>query len=112
VAEETWQRVTQHVVSAVPEGMSLDGWAWDVTVEWRGEGLWAVTQHGRCLGADGEWDYERQPSSRTEAWKRTHRFTEQEALRLAHEVAPTICINGLRPADLIARHASRKKVRP
>ncbi len=42
---------------------------------------WAVVDMGLCLSAKtGEWDFEPMPSSRTEAWKRSHRWkTFQEA---------------------------------
>lgn len=101
----TWQRVTQYVVSAVPEGLCMDGYAWDVTVEWRSEGLWAVKHHSYCADANGDWDYEPSPSNRTDEWKATHRFPLEEALRLAHKAAPKVCINGYYPADLIAKYA-------
>lgn len=99
----TWQQVTQYTVSAVPKGMGSDAWAWAITVEYRDEGQWAVKHHSSCLSSSGKWDYEPNPSSRTDAWKRRHRFTEEEALRLARKHAPNVCINGLFPADLIAK---------
>lgn len=101
---ETWQRVTQYVVSAIPEGLCPDGFHWDLTVEWRGEDRWAVMWHGYAFNGKGRTDYERQPSSRTDAWKRAHYFPEAEALQLAHKFAPTVKVNGLLPADLVARH--------
>jgi hypothetical protein len=99
----TFQRVTEYQVSALPDDLCVDCYAWAVTVAWRGKDRWAVTHHGRCLGPDG-WDYEMQPSSRMDEWLNEHRFGEQEALRLAHEVAPRICINGLTPADLLEKY--------
>lgn len=102
----TWERVTQYTVGAVPEGLCVDGYAWNVTVEWRGpDDLWAVLHHGSCLSSNGRFDYEPSPSNREDDWKVTHRFPLEEALRLAHEVAPKICINSLRPADLIAKYS-------
>lgn len=101
----TWQRVTQYVVSAVPEGLCTDSYAWNLTVEWRDHGLWAVTHHGYCLTDTGRWEYEVRPSERTEEWIKHRRFPLKEALRLAHAQAPKVCINGFRPADLIAKYA-------
>lgn len=104
----TWERVTQYMVSAIPEGTCVDEYAWQVEVSWRGpDDLWAVLHHGSCLGSNGRWDYEPSPSNREDDWKATHRFPLVEALRLAHEVAPKICINGFRPADLIAKYRDK-----
>lgn len=100
----TWQRVTEYVVSAVPEDLIPDAFAWNVTVEWRSEGLWAVKWGPYCLSIRGKWDHEPIPSSRTNAWLAAHRFIEQDALRRAHEMAPTVRVNGLLPADLVERH--------
>jgi hypothetical protein len=65
-----------------------------------------VIHHGSCLGKDGRWDYERSPSNRGEGWKKKHRFSLQEALRLAHEAAPKLKINGYLPADIIAKYSN------
>ena len=100
---EVSTRVTQYQVNALPESI-LDAHHWDVTVEYRGDGKWAICHFRQCLGDDGEWDFEPSPSSRTDEWLATHRFTEEEALRLAREQAPNITVNGLTPADVIARH--------
>lgn len=104
----TWQRVTQYVVSAVSVDVE-GGRHWDLTVEWRGGELWAVMWHGLAFNRRGRTDYERQPSSRTDAWKRAHYFPEAEALQLAHKFAPTVKVNGLLPADLIEKHAAREE---
>jgi len=101
----SWERVTEYVVYALPEDLCSDWYHWSFTVSWRGPGdLWAVTHGGSCLGADGRWDYEPSPSNREEDWKATHRFPLNEALRLAHEAAPKLKINGFTPADLLAKY--------
>ncbi len=102
----TWHRVVKYEISAVPEDLCKDAYAWSIAVEWRDKELWAVTRFSQCLGSDGKWDYESSPSNRTDEWKKTHRFTESEALRLAHEIAPTISVNGILPADLIDKYSS------
>lgn len=104
----TWQRVTEYVVNAVPENLCVDYYAWNIGVSWRGpDDLWAVTHIGSCLGKNGRWDYEPSSSNRTDHWKETHRFPLEEALRLAHEAAPKLKINGYLPADIIAKHKDR-----
>ena len=110
---ETYQRVTRYEVSVFPDWMLMDETAaesastWAVTVEDRGMGRWAVTRSVRqCLGADGEWDWEPQPSSREDDWLDTHRFDLETALRLAAEQAPRIRINGLTALDILARRTA------
>jgi hypothetical protein len=80
----------------LPEETSLDATYWDITVEWRGGTTWAVLSGSghTCLGRGGEWDYEPQPSSRTDEWIATHRFSEDEALALAKSVIGTVRVNG------------------
>lgn len=104
---KTYERPTQYVVSAVPEDLCMDYYAWNIEVDWRGPGdLWAVKRFSQCLGSDGLWDYESIPSERTDEWKRTHRFPLAEALRLAHEAAPSVVVNGITPADLLAKYGA------
>ena len=55
----------------------------DLRLSWRGEETWAVTSAGACLSRDGTWDHEPHSSSRTEEWLNEHRFTLDEAFRLA-----------------------------
>lgn len=84
---------TTYSVSILPMDHREHG-HFEVTVEWRGNDRWAVLHSGYCLGADGEWDYERRPSSRTDEWLASHRFDLDTALRLAKDVAPGITVNG------------------
>lgn len=64
---------------------------WRLAVERRGRGGWAVLDRmGRALGDDGEWDWERNPSSRTDDWIRTHRFDLHTALHLAADAVDTV----------------------
>ena len=86
-------QITQYTVSALPEShMEADIFA--ITVEYRGADRWAVLRGTRCLAADGTWDFEPNPSSRTKEWRDSHRFDEQTALRLAREAAPKVAVNG------------------
>jgi hypothetical protein len=74
--------------------------SWDVTVAYRGRGLWAVTHHSYCLNKNGGWDYEMRPSERDDDWLGEHRFPLDEAVRLAKQIAPHISINGRTAAEL------------
>lgn len=88
---------------------TVNAGVWNLKVEARGAGRWAVTRFGQCLGTDGEWDYERQPSSRTDDWKRTHRFDLLTALRLAQQHYDTLVVNGQTPAQALAEHEARAR---
>lgn len=66
-----------------PRGEGLDGLGMDVTVEWRGGESWAVCYRGHCATKTGRLAYEPQPSSRTPAWLRFHRFPLEDAARIA-----------------------------
>src|SRR6185436_1092107 len=71
-----------YVVSCFPPDDDEAG-TWDVRVESRGEGRWAVCHFRYCADADGNWDYEPSPSNREDDWKATHRFDLDTALELA-----------------------------
>jgi len=47
-----------------------------------GAKTWAIIQDGCCMANDGTFDYEPSPSSRTEEWLNSHRFTLEEAIHL------------------------------
>lgn len=75
---EIYTRVTAYEVTVWPEdayddpATAMDASTWHVTVECVPgfEGIrWAVRAGSRCLGADGEWDREPIPSSRTPEWR-------------------------------------------
>lgn len=98
---------TVYAVSCLPED-DLEGHSWTITVEWRGYGSWAVKHGAYCLGSDGTWSYEMRPSGRDDDWLASHRFTLEEAIRLATEAAPAITVNGLTPAGLIQWREDRR----
>lgn len=101
---EATARVTEYQVSCVPDDF-IDAPAFALTVEWRGEDTWAICRFSRCLGSDGVWDHEPIPSDREDEWIATHRFTEDEALRLAKEAAPKVVVNGWTVAAVLAKGA-------
>lgn len=98
-------RPTTYTVTCLPEE-TPDASSWNITVEWRGNGQWAVKHWSECLSRSGAWDYEMRPSERDDEWLAEHRFTLEEALALAKAAAPDIVVNGFNPADLLAWHAA------
>ncbi|MEU8642301.1 hypothetical protein AB0C91_10325 [Streptomyces sp. NPDC048674] len=95
-------RPTHYIVNLLPDTVP-DADVFEISVEWRGDDRWAVLRHGRCLGTDGEWDYEVRPSEREDDWLAEHRFDVDTAIRLAKEKAPHVTVNGLTAADALAR---------
>lgn len=72
-------------------------------VERRGDDSWAVLRRGAAWNwRTKAWDYEPLPSSRTDAYKRTHRFPLEQALAIAREQAPLITVNGWTVSAAIA----------
>lgn len=99
---EPYVRATRYVVNLLPDS-DPHGHVFELTVEWRGNDQWAVLNGHWCLSADGDWDYERQPSERADDWIATHRFDLDTALRLAKEAAPDVTVNGRTAAQALAR---------
>lgn len=91
-------RVTCYQVSVLPES-HIDQDVFAITVEYRGHGRWAVKHLAYVLSGTGEWDYEPNPSSRTDEWLARHRFTRDEALELAKQCAPRVTVNGYTAAQ-------------
>ncbi|WP_289009119.1 hypothetical protein [uncultured Thermomonospora sp.] len=94
-------RITRYEVSCLPED-DINAAAFTLTVEYRGNGKWAVCRRGSCLSADGKWDYEPSSSNRSDEWLSSHRFDLDTALRLAREAAPKVRVNGYTVADALA----------
>jgi hypothetical protein len=110
-------RPRSYQVSVWPDDMEgEDSETWSCTVDYRGEGKWAVLQGAAtglfCLSADGTWDWEMRPSDRTDEWLAAHRFSHAVAMRLAREQAPQVKINGLTALEVLARHRSREDEPP
>ena len=90
----------------MPEG-NVNRYHYEITVEFRGPGSWAVLHSGYCLGVDGDWDYESIPSERADEWKAAHRFPLDRALELAKAAAPGMTANGWTVEQAIAAGADR-----
>lgn len=75
---------------------------WTIRVERRGENSWAVLRRSCCWNRRTKaWDYEPLPSSRTDAYKRTHRFPLEEALTIARQEATRLTVMGQTLTDAI-----------
>jgi hypothetical protein len=98
-------RPTTYTVSALPED-DINADLFAITVEYRGRGLWAVKRLSQCLAADGSWSYEPTPSGREDDWLAEHRFSREEALRLAEAAAPGVTVNGITVAEALRRTAA------
>lgn len=82
-----------------PESMHFE-----VTVNYRGQGLWAVIHGTRCWSRENErFEYERLPSGRAEEWLTDHRFLLEEAQQLARRIAPKVSCNGWTVDAVLAR---------
>jgi len=89
------------------EATFSDKHTWTITVAWRNEGQWAVCWMGDCLNRRGEWEYESIPSSRTKAFFKRCRFSEEEALRRALDAVDKLVVNGVTIAEADARVKAR-----
>ncbi|WP_424891824.1 hypothetical protein [Streptomyces sp. XH2] len=96
---------TRYVVSCLPED-HVDRHLFEIKVEYRA-GRWAITRHGRCLGSDGEWDYDVNAYDQTDAWIEAHRHDIDTALRLAKRAAACITVNGVSVKSVLARETRR-----
>jgi len=93
---------TEYEVSILPDD-DINYPVFVLTVQNRGNDRWAVVRHQSCLGADGTWDFGIKEYDRGEAWLNAHRFTLDEALRLAKEAAPHVVVNGHTATDAYER---------
>lgn len=110
IPEPTVQAV-EYTVNCLPEG-DLDSHVFEVRVQYRGAGRYAVIRHGHsCLGADGTWDHGVKEYDRGDAWLNDHRFDLDTAIRLAKEQAPLVTVNGFTVADALAMRQKRQEAR-
>ncbi|MEU5660116.1 hypothetical protein ABZ802_31535 [Streptomyces sp. NPDC047737] len=99
---EATVQATEYEVSILPED-DINRPLFVITVQYRGEGRWAVTRHGSCLGTDGQWEFGIKEYDRGDAWLDAHRFDLDTALRLAREAAPHVICNGHTALDAYRR---------
>lgn len=87
-------------VTCVPKTVA-GWWRWAVHVDDQGAGRWAILNaRGEYLSRTRGWDTE--PPDRPPGWLGAHRFDLADALRRAARIAPTIDVDGIRPAEAIA----------
>lgn len=101
-------QATRYTVNCLPEN-GIDSHVFEITVEYRGRGLWAVKRHSQCLAADGTWDWEMRPSEREDDWLAEHRFDLDTALKLAKEAAPKVTVNGFTVTDALRMAQQREE---
>lgn len=77
----------RYEVTNYPEG-GVNAREFTLWVEKRETGRWCVTDGSYCYRKDGHKDYESQPSSRTDRFKKAYRFPLEEALALAQKMVP------------------------
>lgn len=99
---------TQYAVTLLPEG-DINSYLYEITVDYRGHGLWAITRHRQCMTHDGGWDWEPIPSERDDDWIATHRFDLDTALALAKEAAPHVTVNGITAVEALRRSVARQR---
>lgn len=98
---------TEYTVNCL-NGEYLDNHLFEVRVQYRGAGRYAVIRGGQmCLGADGTWDYGVKEYDRGDDWLNAHRFDLDTALKLAKEQARLVTVNGHTVSDALARQQSR-----
>lgn len=85
---------TEQVVSCLPFEHDLHR-VLSVRLRRARDGRWTVTAQGELLNSDG--DRHEGPSDEVDT------FTEYEALQLAAQIVPTLTVNGLTAADVLAR---------
>lgn len=105
-APEPVVQAVEYTVNCVPED-DLDSHVFEIRVQYRGNGRYAVIRMGSCLGADGTWDQGIKEYDRGDAWLDAHRFDLDTALRLAKEAAPLVTVNGHTVADALRMQAKR-----
>lgn len=90
-------------VTCVPK--TVPGWwRWAVTVDDQGAGRWAVVNaRGQHLSRTRQWDTEPLPPDRPPGWLGAHRYDLADALRRAARIAPTVDVDGVRPAEAITQ---------
>lgn len=94
----------RYEVTCLPSDMDLlDRDLLSVYVERRGHDRWAVTRLSRCYDIDGEPDWEPIPSEREDEWLARYRHDFDTAISVAKKVAPTLRVNRLGVAEMLAR---------
>lgn len=111
MTEDLIKFATEFQFPVFPEGHEY----WDiaaetVTVAKRGDNQWAVLTRSHCYDVDGNAEYERIPSERTDEFKARFRHDLDTAVRLAREVV--VPMERDRWELILARRRERKAAQP
>lgn len=109
-APEPTVQAVEYTANCLPED-DLDSHVFEIRVQYRGNGRYAVIRMGSCLGVDGTWDQGVKEYDRGDAWLDDHRFDLDTALRLAKEQARLVTVNGHTVADALAMQKKRQEAR-
>lgn len=82
--------ITSLTISAIPEKYRNDTEQWDIKIERRGKGTYAVLWRNRTYSKKDGWEYESQPSSRTKKYIKNSRYSLAEAVKIAEELSRTV----------------------
>jgi hypothetical protein len=90
----------------------MDQAIWCVTVRDDGFGNWSVRRgdlsaSDPVLGRDWLWHHENKPSERTTQEISQYRFTHDNAMERAREVAARVEVQGMSAPEAVARHAAK-----
>ncbi len=97
---------TEFTVSVLPDG-HVDQPTFAVTVNYTGRGLWAIRNLSRCWNGDErDWVWEPSPSNRDDDFFAACRFTRDDALRIADEIAHAVRWNGVTAGEIASRPAA------
>jgi len=97
-----FEMLTTYTISVLPEG-HIDRPIFEITVEYRDRGKWAVCRMRQCLSVDGQWHFEPNPSGRDDDWLASHRFDLDAALSMAREAAPNVRCNRVTAREVAAQ---------
>jgi hypothetical protein len=88
IIDLTFLKLEDDVIKDLKEKLSFatEFWFSDnlrISIRDKENDKWAITDGVNCLSKNFGWDYESQPSSRTDEFKETHRFSFDEAWKIA-----------------------------
>lgn len=95
-------RIAKYAVSCLPR-THRSYWHFTVWVVERAPSEWEVRADGTVHDADGNPSWGPLPLEDREAWQARHRFDLDTAVEIAKQIAPTLTVNGVTVADILAR---------
>ncbi len=104
--------VSSFIVNALPEDIqkdSTDSYYFDIKVERKAHGRWAVLHNGDAYNIKGKREYEPLPSSRTESWKKRFRFDLLTAIELAEKISHEVKLMSWTAETFAEEYRNRKK---